>query len=120
MRIINRLLKAIREFEFLTIPLGLALWAVSVPFIHWLDPSAKFLDAGLLQAAVWVIVISLVLRGFNWAYLWLQFRSLYHYMSDQWIADTLNALSVWQRVWFCLAFYAVQLLFLSLLLLNLV
>jgi len=117
---INKLLKLIREYEFVTIPIGIGLWLISIPFIHWLDPGAKYLDAGLLQAAIWVIVVSLVLRGWNWFYTWLNFRSLYQYMSDQWFQDVLKNCTVWQRVKFCLAFYAVQLLFLALLLLNLV
>lgn len=120
MSLLNKALKLIREYEMATLPLGIGLWLISIPFIHWLDPGAKYLDAGLLQAAVWVIVISLVLRGWNWFYTWLNFRSLYTYMSGQWFHDVINNLTVWQRVKFCLAFYALQLLFLALLLLNLV
>ena len=111
----KRLLK--RYNEFLTIPLGLILWVLSVPLIRLIDPTAAVFDAGIFQKIVFAIVAFSILKGAAWGFFRLAFPDLKKYLDEQFEETILSQLKAHQLC-SLLAFYFLFYLF-SLVLLTL-
>jgi hypothetical protein len=110
--IVRRFFK--RHPEFVTLPIALCVWLVSVPVLRMLDATAAVFDAGIFQIPVFSTIQMLVYLAVAWAVLKLVFGRFYKFMRNE-MKWNFEQLTPWQKL--KLAYSVYFLLFASLVLL---
>lgn len=107
--------------ELFSIPIGVALFALSPALFRWIDPTAGTFDVGTLHAVVFAVAAFCVLKGAAWLTLWLDFPGIYKWLDDRMEEEILpNGMeeekgceekgSSWRRARLLLALFALYLL----------
>lgn len=83
--------------EFISIPVLILLWIISIPVLRMADPVSATFDAGVFQVPIFTVFQFLLYVATAWYVLKLLFGTFYKYLSSKMKTD-FNDLTKWQKI----------------------
>ncbi|MEA4975724.1 MAG: hypothetical protein VB046_08320 [Paludibacter sp.] len=83
--------------EFITIPVIILLWIISIPILRLADPVSATFDAGVFQVPIFTVFQFLLYVATAWYILKLLFGTFYKYIKTKMKSD-FNELTGWQKI----------------------
>jgi hypothetical protein len=83
--------------ELITIPVGFAIWMLSVHVLRWMDPTAAVFDAGVFQVPIFAIIQFIIYVAIAWIILGIVFGTFQKYLKFNMKTDFEN-IQPWQKL----------------------
>jgi len=83
--------------EFISIPVLILLWIISIPVLRMADPVSATFDAGVFQVPIFTVFQFLLYVATAWYVLKLLFGTFYKYLISRMKTD-FNDLTKWQKI----------------------
>ena len=81
----------------LWIPIFLVIWAVSIPFLRWVDPNSGVFDSGVFQIPLYTVILFIVFMFIAWQTIRILFGHLFRYATKEFKTD-FNKLQPWEKI----------------------
>lgn len=119
-----KMLKSLHKFffkewnEFISVPLGIALFFLFPYMLRFFDSTTAAYDAGVLHSYIAAVAGMLIIHGFAWLLLKISFPKIYEFFDDAFenhIENSTgysshNTLSIWQKCVLSLSLFSLYLL----------
>jgi hypothetical protein len=96
----------------------LIIWAVSIPFLRWIDPTAAIFDAGIFQIPIYGTILFVFALFISWQVLRVIYSSMHTYLKTTFKED-FKKFTPWQKTLVSLSVFFLLLFLLAMFMLTL-
>lgn len=96
----------------------LIIWAVSIPILRWIDPTAAVFDAGIFQIPIYGTILFVFALFISWQVLRVIYSSMHTYLKTEFKND-FKTLLPWQKTLVSLSVFFLLLFLLAMFMLTL-